>query len=435
MTDRSSTRPDAPRKRSWIGKYKESPIASLPTPQEGRELSYDHPLAASAPVTAPAAASTSTHTPAGGGLPFKRSSSSTSLDSSGSRPVTPTNKRPGWSSTPSLLTKEELDQQASRIVLNALERKDSPQSGTKTPNDSTRSNSSFSRMSLSSVMGGLSSLTLSRSREDRGRSVTKGKEKERARSSSFAGRQDEDSDANSQRARSQSPFRLRRPRTRDSSPTVEALTQSDVESDVEVNRIRPRNAFSSAQSDDESPEASDEEEESDEESWSEGEHFDPETEQNTEHNALVPADRIENDTADIADPLGEGVNVVIPPEPYFPSTLNSGGRGPRRRKSTRPQDTLPLVTSRPVFQRDRCTITVTHGEPERSLEESNRRSKRYVLASDLSEESRYALEWGIGTVLRDGDEMCVSVSLMNNNLMILLCLQAHCHGRGERRQR
>lgn len=42
----TASRPDpAPRKRSWIGKYKDkdSSSASLPTPQEGRELAYDHP--------------------------------------------------------------------------------------------------------------------------------------------------------------------------------------------------------------------------------------------------------------------------------------------------------------------------------------------------------------------------------------------------------
>jgi hypothetical protein len=30
-----------------------------------------------------------------------------------------------------------------------------------------------------------------------------------------------------------------------------------------------------------------------------------------------------------------------------------------------------------------------------------------MLLSDLSDESRYAMEWGIGTVLRDGDELYV----------------------------
>ena len=289
--------------------------------------------------------------------------------------------------------------------------------------DTARNTGSFGKMSLASMMGSFSALSLSRNREEkeRGRSTTKdkGKEKARARSSSFAGRNDDELDAASQRARSQSPFRLRRTRTRDTSPTVEALTQSDVESDVEVNRIRPRNnAFSVGQSDDDSQDESDEDEDSDDESWSDADQFDPVTEKNTERNALVPADRIENDAVDIPDPLGEGVNVVIPPEPYFPSTLNSGGRNPRRRKSARPQDTLPLVTSRPVFQRDRCTITVTHGNPEKALEESGRRPKRYVLASDLSDESRYALEWGIGTVLRDGDELYVFTLLLVDATLI-----------------
>jgi nucleotide-binding universal stress UspA family protein len=37
-----------------------------------------------------------------------------------------------------------------------------------------------------------------------------------------------------------------------------------------------------------------------------------------------------------------------------------------------------------------------------------------VVASDLSDESRYAVEWGIGTVLRDGDEMLI-VSVSEND--------------------
>jgi nucleotide-binding universal stress UspA family protein len=66
-----------------------------------------------------------------------------------------------------------------------------------------------------------------------------------------------------------------------------------------------------------------------------------------------------------------------------------------------------MNTSRPVFSRDRCTITIRHGNPAKALEESGRRPRRYVVASDMSEESRYAVEWGIGTVLRDGDEMLI----------------------------
>ncbi|CAL1713194.1 unnamed protein product [Somion occarium] len=315
---------------------------------------------------------------------------------------------------------DQADKEASRIILNALERTTSGQPSGKGEgsrgSSGGSSSGSFSRRSLTSMMGGFS-LRSSNEDKERGRSARKEKEKSRARSSSYGGVNDDDgSDAGSMRTRSQSPFHFRRSR-RDSSPTVEALTQSDVESDVEPSRIRPRNAFTlSAQSDDDSD--SEEEDDSGEESWSDNDELDPVTSRNTERNALIPADVVEVDTSDLPDPLGEGVNVVIAPEPYFPTTLNApGNRNPRRRKSTRPHDTLHLETSRPHFQRDRCTITLTHGDPAKVLEETGRRPKRYVLASDLSNESRYALEWGIGTVLRDGDEMLI-VTVVENEAKV-----------------
>lgn len=72
-----------------------------------------------------------------------------------------------------------------------------------------------------------------------------------------------------------------------------------------------------------------------------------------------------------------------------------------------------LVASRPIFERNRCTISLVHGEYERWAKES-KRPKRYIVASDGSEESSYAIEWTIGTVLRDGDEMLV-VSVMETD--------------------
>ena len=39
------------------------------------------------------------------------------------------------------------------------------------------------------------------------------------------------------------------------------------------------------------------------------------------------------------------------------------------------------------------------------VERRVRDPKVYVVFSDLSEESKWACEWGIGTVMRDGDEM------------------------------
>ncbi|KAI0786804.1 hypothetical protein C8Q75DRAFT_769337 [Abortiporus biennis] len=423
MTDR----PKSEKKRSWIAKYagsKDSNVSStssLPVPQEGRELSYDHPLSrqtSNISTTTATAGASASNTPGDSGLP-SRSSSTTSISSGPpTRPTTPSKRYPSTS-----LTKDEYDQQASRIIQHALERTNSSQQGSKTSLDKD-GKGSFSRRSLTSMMGGLSSLSLGSRRDEdsreRGRSVKKEKDKGKARSSSYSGSLGDDGgDSGSWRARSQSPFHLRRTRTRDTSPTVEALSQSDVESDAEVARIRPRNAFSLG-GDDESPDDDDddEEEDSDEELWSEEDDLDPVTSRNTERNALIPADMVETDTTDIPDPLGEGVNVVIAPEPYFPTTLMnpSSSRNPRRRKSTR-HDTLHLDTSRPVFQRDRCTITLTQGDPQGALEHSGRRPKRYVLASDLSEESRYALEWGIGTVLRDGDEMLI-VTVVENEAKV-----------------
>ncbi|KAF8610414.1 adenine nucleotide alpha hydrolases-like protein [Ceratobasidium sp. AG-I] len=109
-----------------------------------------------------------------------------------------------------------------------------------------------------------------------------------------------------------------------------------------------------------------------------------------------------------SDPLGEGVNVIQPEAPVFettymsrPGTANS--RSARTRKKSLRHEALQLVTSRPHFAPNRCMMTLTHGNPNAF----EREGRRYVVASDLSEESRYAVEWGIGTVLRDGDEMIV----------------------------
>ncbi|QRW27115.1 stress protein A family protein [Rhizoctonia solani] len=177
---------------------------------------------------------------------------------------------------------------------------------------------------------------------------------------------------------------------------------------------------------------------SDEESWSSGDiQFDDQTQLNTALNSealqspeLMLAQQEEAAEFD-SDPLGEGVNIVQPTEPVFektyfsrPGTTNStsgstavgkgngqgdqSSAGPtdamgRGRKKSMRHDALELTTSRPVYGPNRCMIMLTHGNPDAA----EREGRRYVVASDLSEESRYAVEWGIGTVLRDGDEMIV----------------------------
>lgn len=81
-------------------------------------------------------------------------------------------------------------------------------------------------------------------------------------------------------------------------------------------------------------------------------------------------------------------------------------------------DEYSLVASRPIFAKNRCTITLTHGEYEQALkkrkEQGGRGPKKWIVCSDGSEESSYAIEWTIGTVLRDGDETLV-VSVMETS--------------------
>ncbi|KDR82738.1 hypothetical protein GALMADRAFT_238243 [Galerina marginata CBS 339.88] len=347
----------------------------------------------------------------------------------GSRPSTP--KR--WS-TKSLLTSspktspQPLDQQASQVVPNALERSTSPQQSlplAKSP-DPTKNGGAFGK-SFSSMMGGLSSLSLSRTStrdsanedKDRGRSMLKMK---RIKSASQAPADDE-RERSLSRARSQSPFSLRRFRAREVSPTPEPvrMSQSDVELSDTASSVAPR---STAYTDDDSGDEGITDAETDEASSSgEEDTFDPITERNTERNALIPP--VPTDALSAAheiedpDPVGEGVNIVVAPEPYFPSSLNAlgtnsrGKRNPRRRKSVKTHEPLPFNTSRPIFQRDRCTITLIQGDPQAKLGE--RRKRQYVVASDLSEESRYAVEWGIGTVLRDGDEMLIVTVVENES--------------------
>lgn len=261
------------------------------------------------------------------------------------------------------------------------------------------------RMSVRSMMGALSLFPSNdaASEKERGRSWSR-KGKHPSRASSVQEDAIPDSRASS-RSRSNSPFVFRRARTRESSPAVGAL-KTDVDSDFEPSaRIRPRNAFN-AQLDDETSGDETEGYDDSEDSWSD-DHFDPITERNTETNAALISPTAQEETT-FSDPLGEGVNVVIPPEPYFPSTLNDSARHPRRRKSTKSHvhERLPVITSRPLFQRDRCSIKITQGDPDVALEK--RKGRTYMVLSDLSDESRYATEWGIGTVIRDGDELCVT---------------------------
>ena len=329
----------------------------------------------------------------------------------------------------SLTHPQVLDAGPTQLFSNGLERTTStPQPSAltpKAPDMSRTTGGSFGRMSFSSMIGGLSSLSLSRTstrdgasddKEQRGRPMLK--TKIRSKSNSQAPAEQDPPSRSQSRARSTSPFTLRRLRTRELSPTPQPLHlgHSDVDLSDAASSVFARTAFTDdPYSGDETVGETDAESD---DSSSDDDFFDPVTERNTEQNAHIvpvgPEAVLNPIDGEDPDPVGEGVNVVVAPEPYFPSSLNSlgsnarGKRNPRRRKTHEP---LPLKTSRPIFQRDRCTITITQGDPEGSL--GDRKKRQYVVASDLSEESRYAVEWGIGTVLRDGDEMLI-VSVVEN---------------------
>lgn len=236
--------------------------------------------------------------------------------------------------------------------------------------------------------------------------------------------------SSSSKGRAPSPFfRARKhrekQRARDTSPEVGALekdaaSESDGES-IAARSYRPSNSAWTDDEDETEPEpdldSDDDELDSDELELIDedgGVKFDDETVHNTEANAVFyqggqPAPEVGEPEADEGpldsygedveqDVLGEGPNVVVPPEPMFATSFNV-----KKRKTL--DSGLELVTSRPSYARDRCTINLTHGDPDASLEESNKRLNRYVVLSDLSEESKYAVEWAIGTVARDGDEV------------------------------
>lgn len=193
---------------------------------------------------------------------------------------------------------------------------------------------------------------------------------------------------------------------------------------------------------------SDEDEDDDEE-------LDPTLLANTEANAgsrTTPSDYLLAQPALLGNPEGDagedGPNLVrLPSTPFglaassttsTPSTtaassataspVSTGTGRMRRRKSTLKSE-LRLESSRPVYERNRCTITLTHGDPDGHVENDSshkaRKKKTYVVASDLSEEAYYAIEWAIGTVLRNGDELLfVTVMETDSKRAHSLCLAA-----------
>ncbi|MBW0534950.1 hypothetical protein O181_074665 [Austropuccinia psidii MF-1] len=115
--------------------------------------------------------------------------------------------------------------------------------------------------------------------------------------------------------------------------------------------------------------------------------------------------------------LDQAPNITSPPPlPISFSTFNSSNHSDsenkclnrksslhRRKSSLGSHPNLPLLVSRPIYEKNRCTITIEHGNQNQAAQQAER-TRFYLVACDLSDESKYAIEWAIGTVLRQGDE-------------------------------
>ncbi|QSZ30754.1 hypothetical protein DSL72_000312 [Monilinia vaccinii-corymbosi] len=67
---------------------------------------------------------------------------------------------------------------------------------------------------------------------------------------------------------------------------------------------------------------------------------------------------------------------------------------------------MTAIQSTPATSR--CVRTIQRGDFKKVQQEASdnqRRTRKYLVATDLSDEAAHALEWTIGTVLRDGDTM------------------------------
>jgi nucleotide-binding universal stress UspA family protein len=67
---------------------------------------------------------------------------------------------------------------------------------------------------------------------------------------------------------------------------------------------------------------------------------------------------------------------------------------------------LTPIVSTPITKR--CVQTLLRGDfdwVQKEADENHRRVRKYIVATDLSEESHHALQWTVGTVLRDGDTL------------------------------
>ncbi|MBW0509499.1 hypothetical protein O181_049214 [Austropuccinia psidii MF-1] len=73
-----------------------------------------------------------------------------------------------------------------------------------------------------------------------------------------------------------------------------------------------------------------------------------------------------------------------------------------------------------MYKKNRYTITIEHGNQNQAAKQAER-TRFYLVAGDLSDESKYASEWTIVTVLRQGDE-CLIIMIIKTGSKCLLFL-------------
>ncbi|KAH8904240.1 hypothetical protein BR93DRAFT_883568 [Coniochaeta sp. PMI_546] len=121
----------------------------------------------------------------------------------------------------------------------------------------------------------------------------------------------------------------------------------------------------------------------------------------------------------VTNPSGEKVKtpkVGIHPATSFDLPPRSGSRTPMdsdteaditdiKRAQKLSFSMTPIMNTPESHRAVRIITRGEYGKIVQECEEEQRRLRKYLVATDLSEESTHALEWAIGTVLRDGDTL------------------------------
>ncbi|KAG0146643.1 hypothetical protein CROQUDRAFT_44124 [Cronartium quercuum f. sp. fusiforme G11] len=206
--------------------------------------------------------------------------------------------------------------------------------------------------------------------------------------------------------------------------TSAAWSKTDESDGEEIADVRPGTAFDQESDSDSETSGTDQssnedKDEEDESAIEENDRIRANT--NANASALKPIDYLQQSSQPIPF-IDQAPNLTAPPlPPAFVSAdlprvnqkkkhsiISNKTPSLRRKKSQHqsPAAQLPLTVSRPIYEKNRCTITIEHGDRAAALATAER-TRFYLVASDMSEESKYAIEWTIGTVLRQGDECLI----------------------------